>query len=54
MQSFISQTIDTILKTTTSFQDVVFIIPYQRAKVFAKQILKEKITVGFLPEILNI
>ena len=54
MQSFISQTIDTILKTTTSFQDVVFILPSQRAKVFAKQILKEKITVGFLPEILNI
>ena len=54
MQSFISQTIDTILKTTTSFQDVVFILPSQRAKVFAKQILKDKITVGFLPEILNI
>ena len=54
MQSFISQTIDTILKTTTSFQDVVFILPSKRAKVFAKQILKDKITVGFLPEILNI
>jgi ATP-dependent helicase/nuclease subunit B len=54
MQSFISQTIDTILKTTTSFQDVVFILPSQRAKVFVKQILKEKIAVGFLPEILNI
>jgi len=54
MQSFISQTIDTILKTTTSFQDVVFILPSQRAKVFVKQILKEKVSVGFLPEILNI
>lgn len=54
MQSFISNTIDDILKTTTTFQDVVLILPSQRAKVFVKQIFKEKITIGFLPEILNV
>jgi len=54
MQSFISNTINDILKTTTTFQDVVLILPSQRAKVFVKQIFKEKITIGFLPEILNV
>ena len=54
MQSFISQTLDHILKTTTSFEDVIFILPSQRAKVFVKQALKDKIEGGFLPEILNI
>ena len=54
MQSFISQTLDHILKTTTSFENVVVILPSQRAKVFVKQTLKDKIKVGFLPEILNI
>ncbi|WP_299014429.1 PD-(D/E)XK nuclease family protein [uncultured Polaribacter sp.] len=54
MQSFISETLDNILKTTRSFEDVVFILPSQRAKVFLKQTLKDKITVGFLPETLNI
>lgn len=54
MQSFISETIDTILKTTTSFENVVFILPSQRAGVFVKQALKDKIHTGFLPEIQNI
>ena len=54
MQSFISQTLDHILKTTPSFEDVVIILPSQRAKLFVKQTLKDKIKVGFLPETLNI
>ncbi len=54
MQSFISETLDDILKTTKSFENVVFILPSQRAKVFVKQEFKNKIKVGFLPEILNI
>ena len=54
MQSFISETLNDILKTTTAFEDVVLILPSQRAKVFVKQTLKDKISVGFLPEILNI
>ncbi|WP_299671438.1 PD-(D/E)XK nuclease family protein [uncultured Polaribacter sp.] len=54
MQSFISDTLDFILKTTKSFENVVFILPSQRAKVFLKQTLKDKISVGFLPETLNI
>ena len=54
MQSFISETLETILKTTKSFEDVVFVLPSQRAKVFVKQTFKDKIRVGFLPEILSI
>ena len=54
MQSFISDTLDHILKSTKSFEDVVFILPSQRAKVFVKQAFKDKITVGFLPEVINI
>jgi hypothetical protein len=54
MQSFISETIDDILKTTNSFEDAVFILPSQRAKVFVKQTIKDKISVGFLPETINI
>ncbi|WP_235318260.1 hypothetical protein [Polaribacter sp. Hel1_85] len=54
MQSFISNTLDEILKTTNSFKDVVFILPSQRAKVFVKQTFKDKISVGFLPEIINV
>ena len=54
MQTFISETLDDILKTTKSFENVVFILPSQRAKVFAKQTFKDKISVGFLPEMLNI
>ena len=37
-----------------AFDNVVFILPSQRAKVFLKQTLKDKISVGFLPETLNI
>ena len=54
MQSFISDTLDHILKSTKSFEDVVFILPSQRAKVFVKQAFKDKISVGFLPEVINI
>ncbi|MBU3011644.1 PD-(D/E)XK nuclease family protein [Polaribacter vadi] len=54
MQSFISETLDDILQTTKSFENVVFILPSQRAKVFVKQEFKDKISVGFLPEMLNI
>ena len=54
MNSFISETIDTVLKTTKSFENVVFILPSQRAGVFVKQTLKDKIRAGFLPEIQNI
>ena len=54
MQSFISETLDDIIKTTNSFEDVVFVLPSQRAKVFVKQTFKDKISVGFLPEILNV
>ena len=54
MQSFISETLDDILQTTQTFEDVVFILPSQRAKVFVKQEFKNKISVGFLPDILNI
>ena len=54
MQTFISETIQDILKTTTTFQDVVFVLPSQRAGVFVKQELKNNISAGFLPEILNI
>lgn len=54
MQSFISETLDDILQTTKSFQNVVFVLPSQRAKVFVKQTFKDKISVGFLPEMLNI
>ena len=54
MQTFISETLDDILQTTKSFENVVFILPSQRAKVFVKQEFKNKISVGFLPEMLNI
>lgn len=54
MQSFISETLDDILQTTKSFENVVFILPSQRAKIFVKQEFKDKISIGFLPEMLNI
>ncbi|WP_299062948.1 PD-(D/E)XK nuclease family protein [uncultured Polaribacter sp.] len=54
MQTFISKTLDAILETNHSFEDVVFVLPSQRAKVFVKQTLKDKITLGFLPEIINV
>ncbi|GFD71659.1 hypothetical protein KUL113_10790 [Tenacibaculum sp. KUL113] len=54
MQSFISETLDTILQNTKSFENVVFILPSQRAGVFVKETFKNKISAGFLPEIINI
>ncbi|WP_047787922.1 PD-(D/E)XK nuclease family protein [Tenacibaculum mesophilum] len=54
MQSFISETLDTILQNTKSFENVVFVLPSQRAGVFVKETFKNKISAGFLPEIINI
>lgn len=54
MQSFISETLDSILQNTKSFENVVFILPSQRAGVFVKETFKKKISAGFLPEIINI
>jgi len=54
MQTFISDVVDDILKTTLSFENVVFVLPSQRAGVFVKQTIKDKIATGFLPEIINI
>ncbi|MGG6229852.1 PD-(D/E)XK nuclease family protein [Tenacibaculum sp. SDUM215027] len=54
MQSFISETLDTILQNTKSFENVVFILPSQRAGVFVKETFKNKISAGFLPKIINI
>ncbi|MCH3881189.1 MULTISPECIES: PD-(D/E)XK nuclease family protein [Tenacibaculum] len=54
MQTFISETLLQILKTTQSFDNVCFVLPSQRAGVFVKQELKNHISAGFLPEILNI
>ena len=54
MQTFIQETIQDILKTTTSFENVTFILPSNRAGVFVKQALKDAQVTGFLPEILNI
>ncbi len=54
MQTFISETIKDILKTNQSFEDVVFVMPSQRSGFFVKQCLKDEISVGFLPEIVNI
>ena len=54
MQSFISETVQDILKTTKTFENAVFVLPSQRAGVFVKQTLKDNISAGFLPEIINI
>ncbi|TYP99685.1 PD-(D/E)XK nuclease superfamily protein [Tenacibaculum adriaticum] len=54
MQTFISETVQDILKKTTTFDNVVFVLPSQRAGVFVKQTLKDQISTGFLPEIINI
>ncbi|SNR17582.1 PD-(D/E)XK nuclease family protein [Tenacibaculum jejuense] len=54
MQTFIQETIQDILKTTQSFQDVTFVLPSNRAGVFVKQALKDAQVQGFFPEILNI
>ncbi len=54
MQTFISETLDDILKTQSSFENCVFVLPSQRAGVFVKNAFKTKIETGFLPEIYNI
>lgn len=54
MQTFIQETVQDILKTTESFENSVFILPSNRARVFVKQALKNERVTGFLPEILNI
>ncbi|WP_408038609.1 PD-(D/E)XK nuclease family protein [Tenacibaculum amylolyticum] len=54
MQTFIQETIQDILKTTQSFENVTFVLPSNRAGVFVKQALKNERVTGFLPEILNI
>ena len=54
MQTFISETLNDVLKNTSSLENAVIILPSQRAKVFVKQDLKDKISIGFLPEILSI
>lgn len=54
MQTFLASTIENILKTTDSFANVLFILPSQRAGVYAKQHLKNTISTGFLPEIITI
>ena len=54
MQTFISETLQTILTKQSSFENTVFVLPSQRAGVFVKHALKETIDVGFLPTILNI
>ena len=54
MQTFISETLKSILKKQSSFEDTVFILPSQRAGVFVKEELKKLFSAGFLPSILNI
>ncbi|WP_347172688.1 PD-(D/E)XK nuclease family protein [Polaribacter uvawellassae] len=54
MQTFITETLQTILTKQQSFENTVFVLPSQRAGVFVKQALKETIDVGFLPTIFNI
>lgn len=54
MQTFITETLNTILTKQNSFENTVFVLPSQRAGVFVKQALKETVDVGFLPSILNI
>jgi hypothetical protein len=54
MQTFISDTISSILSKQSSFENAIFILPSQRAGVFVKQELKQQLTAGFLPTILNI
>ncbi|WP_075340443.1 PD-(D/E)XK nuclease family protein [Tenacibaculum agarivorans] len=54
MQTFIQETIQDILKTNTTFNNVTFVLPSNRAGVFVKQALKNEGVVGFLPEILTI
>jgi len=54
MPTFISDTLDDILRSTTSFENVIFVLPSQRAGVFLKKELQQKISSAFLPQIFNI
>lgn len=54
MPTFISETLDDIITSQSSFEDCVFILPSQRAGVFVKHELKQKLDKGFLPEIFTI
>lgn len=54
MDTFITKTLQEITKKHKSFEDVVFILPSQRAGVFVKNELKNNINIGFLPEIFDI
>jgi len=54
MQTFISETLKSILTKQSSFENTVFIVPSQRAGVFIKEECKKVVAVGFLPNILNI
>lgn len=54
MQTFISETLDDILSSQSSFEDCVFVLPSQRAGVFVRNELRLKLNKGFLPEIYTI
>ena len=54
MQTFISETLDDILRSNSSFDNCVFVVPSQRASVFIKNTFKSKIALGFLPEIFTV
>lgn len=54
LQSFISDTLDDILKSQSTFEDSIFIVPSQRASVFIRNEFKRKLSKGFLPEIITI
>jgi ATP-dependent helicase/nuclease subunit B len=53
MQTFISETLKSILNKQSSFENTVFILPSQRAGVFLKEEFKKLLPVGFLPNIIN-
>lgn len=54
MQTFISETLEDILRSTDMLNNVVLILPSQRAGVYVKHTLKEHMSSGFLPEIITI
>jgi len=53
MQTFISETLKSILNKQSSFENTVFILPSQRAGVFLKEEFKKLLPIGFLPNIIN-
>lgn len=54
MKTFISETLQDILSNTKSLENVKIVLPSKRAKVFVKKELKDKISLGFFPDILSI